>query len=215
MMPGLLVARPRAGDTILVATTNPGKIREIRDILDGLPLRLLTLADLSSAIPAPEETGRTFAANAALKSLVYAEASGLATVAEDSGLEIDVLGGRPGVDSARYAGRDYAERFQNLYRELAPHPRPWTARFVCSLAFVPVPSPGRAFTVGFTTEATVEGEISATPRGDRGFGYDPIFYFPSYRATLGEVDVERKLIVAHRGKAFSKFRQWLESRVEA
>jgi XTP/dITP diphosphohydrolase len=211
MMPGLLVARLRAGDTLLVATTNPGKIREIRDILGDLRIRLLTLADLSSAIPAPDETGRTFAANAALKSLAYAEASGLPTVAEDSGLEIDGLGGRPGVESARYPGRDYAERFQNLYRELAPHPRPWTARFVCSLAFVPIPASGQPFDVGFATEATVEGEISDTPRGDHGFGYDPIFFYPPYGRTLGEVDNARKLAVAHRGKAFRKFRQWLEA----
>jgi XTP/dITP diphosphohydrolase len=209
MMPGLLVARLRAGDTLLVATTNPGKIREIRDILDDLPIRLLTLADLSSDVPAPDETGRTFAANAAIKGLAYAEASGLPTVAEDSGLEIDALGGRPGVESARYPGQDYAERFQNLYRELAPHPRPWTARFVCSLAFVPVPPAGQRLDVGFTTEATVEGEISDIPRGAHGFGYDPIFYFPPYRATLGEVDAVRKLAVAHRGKAFRTFRDWL------
>jgi XTP/dITP diphosphohydrolase len=133
----------------------------------------------------------------------------LPTVAEDSGLAIDALGGRPGVESARYPGRDYAERFQNLYRELAPHPRPWTGRFVCSLAFVAVPSRGQRADVGFTTEATVEGEISDTPRGDHGFGYDPIFYVPSYRATLGEVDTARKLAVAHRGKAFRLFREWI------
>lgn len=210
-MPGLLVARFRAGDTLLVATTNAGKIREIRDILDPLPIRLVTLADLSSAIPAPDETGLTFAANAALKALAYANASGLPTVAEDSGLAIDALGGRPGVESARYPGRDYAERFQNLYRELAPHPRPWTARFVCSLAFVPIPAPGQHCDVGFATEATVEGEISGTPHGEHGFGYDPIFFYPPYGHTLGEVDNARKLAVAHRGKAFREFRRWLEA----
>jgi XTP/dITP diphosphohydrolase len=203
------VSRIRPGDVLLVATTNPGKVREIRDVLGGLPIRLLTLSDLSSAIPPPEETGRTFAANAALKAGVYAQASGLATVAEDSGLAIDALAGRPGVESARYPGRDYAERFLNLYRELAPHPRPWTARFVCSLAFVPTPPPGAPPEVLFTTEATVEGEIADAPRGTNGFGYDPIFYYPAYRSTLGEVDAVRKLAVAHRGKAFRQFREWL------
>ena len=205
------MARPRPGDALLVATTNPGKIREIRDVLlerDGLPIPLLTLVDLSSTIPAPEETGRTFAENAALKALAYARASGLPTVAEDSGLAIDALGGRPGVESARYPGRDYPERFVNLYRELAPHPRPWTARFVCSLAFVPMRSP---LDVLFATEATVEGEIAASPRGANGFGYDPIFFYPAYQATLGEVDPARKLAVAHRGKAFRAFRDWLEA----
>jgi XTP/dITP diphosphohydrolase len=205
------VARPRPGDALLVATTNPGKIREIRDVLDRLPIRLLTLSDLSSAIPEPEETGQTFAENAAIKALVYAEASGLPTVAEDSGLAIDALGGRPGVQSARYPGRDYPERFQNLYRELAPHPRPWTARFVCSLAFVSTRSPGAPLDVLFTTEATVEGDIATAPRGSNGFGYDPIFFYPPYASTLGEVDAVRKLAVAHRGKAFRQFREWLEA----
>jgi len=211
------VARPRPGDALLVATTNPGKIREIRDVFlersgrKGPPRPLLTLSDLSSTTPAPEETGRTFAENAALKALAYAAASGLPTVAEDSGLVIDALGGRPGVESARYPGRDYPERFANLYRELAPHPRPWTARYVCSLAFVPIPSPGAPLAVLYATEATVEGEITDTPRGENGFGYDPIFFYPPYQSTLGEVDAVRKLAVAHRGKAFRLFRDWLEA----
>ena len=209
-MPSLLVPRLRAGDTLLVATTNLGKIREIRDILGDLPVRLLTLSDLSSAIPAPDEIGGTFAANAAIKAVAYANASGLPTVAEDSGLAIDALAGRPGVESARYPGRDYAARFQNLYCELEPHARPWTARFVCSLAFVPVPASSQPYDVGFTTEATVEGEISDTPRGEHGFGYDPIFFYPPYGCTLGEVDNLRKLAVAHRGKAFREFREWIE-----
>jgi XTP/dITP diphosphohydrolase len=203
------VARPRPGDRLLVATTNPGKIREIRDVLDGLPIRLLTLSDLSVDIPTPEETGRTFAANAAIKALAYAEASGLATVAEDSGLAIDALGGRPGVESARYPGDDYPEKFRNLYRELVPHPRPWTASYVCALAFVPVAPPGARLDVAYATEATVEGEITDVPRGDNGFGYDPIFFYPPYGATLGDVDAVRKLSVAHRGKAFRQFRDWL------
>ena len=206
------MARPRPGDALLVATTNPGKIREIRDVFlerDGLAIRLLTLSDLSVSIPPPEETGRTFAANAALKALAYARAAGLPTVAEDSGLAIDALGGRPGVESARYPGRDYPERFANLYRELAPHARPWTARFVCSLAFVPIPSSGAPPEVLFATEATVEGEIATTPRGTNGFGYDPIFFYPPYASTLGEVDAVRKLTIAHRGKAFRQFRDWL------
>jgi XTP/dITP diphosphohydrolase len=209
MMPSLLVARLRAGDTLLVATTNPGKIREIRDILDDVPIRLLTLSDLSSEIAAPEETGRTFAANAEIKAVAYAAAARLPTVAEDSGLAIDALGGRPGVESARYPGRDYPERFRNLYRELAPHPRPWTARFVCSLAFVPLPAPGQPLEVAFRAEAAVEGEIADRPQGTYGFGYDPIFFYPPYGCTLGDVDAGRKLAIAHRGKAFREFRKWL------
>ena len=126
---------------------------------------------------------------------------------------IDALNGRPGLLSARYPGATYPEKFKGLYRELAPHPRPWSARFVCSLAFVGSPSAyglrPSAWQVLFTTEATVEGEIAEAPRGAFGFGYDPIFYYPPYGCTLGEVDGDRKLAVAHRGKAFRQFRDWL------
>ena len=205
---------------ILIATTNPGKLREIRIVLEGLPYEWRSIADVGS-IDEPEETGRTFAENALLKARYYAAASGLQTVAEDSGLVIDTLDGRPGVLSARHPGTTYEEKFQNLYRELASHPRPWTARFVCSLTFVAPEtpeSPGSPSAFGprpsacevlFTTEATVEGEIADAPRGAFGFGYDPIFFYPPYGCTLGEVDGERKLAVAHRGKAFREFRAWL------
>lgn len=190
---------------VVLATTNPGKIREIRSVLSGAPASLAVLEDFPP-VPEPEETGRTFAENALLKARYYATAVGLATVAEDSGLVIDALDGRPGVASARYPGATYADKFAGLYRELAPHPRPWHARFVCSLAFV---NPQAAAPV-FTCEATVEGEIAPAPRGSYGFGYDPIFYYPPYGSTLGEVTDEKKLAVAHRGKAFRQFRLWLE-----
>jgi XTP/dITP diphosphohydrolase len=190
---------------LLIATTNPGKIREIQHVLAGVPRRLLTLADIAP-IAEPEETGRTFAANAALKARTYAAASGLPTVAEDSGLAIDAIAGRPGVESARYPGDTYAEKFANLYRELAGHARPWTARFVCSLAFIDDQGTSAP---AFVTEATVEGEITDEPRGAHGFGYDPIFFYPPYGCTLAEVTGDRKLAVAHRGKAFRAFRTWL------
>ena len=188
---------------LLVATTNPGKIREIRQVLDGLPLPLVTLADLP-AIAEPEETGLTFAANARDKALAYWRAAGIPTVAEDSGLAIDALGGRPGVESARYPGRTYPEKFARLYRELAPHPRPWTARFVCALAFIEADG-----APAFECQATVDGHIAPAPAGAGGFGYDPIFFYPPYGATLAEVDADRKLAVAHRGRAFRQFRVWL------
>jgi XTP/dITP diphosphohydrolase len=192
-------------EPLLVATTNPGKIREIRLVLEGVPRRLLTLADVAP-VAEPEETGRTFAENAALKARAYAAASGLPTVAEDSGLAIDAIGGRPGVESARYPGDTYPEKFANLYRELEGHARPWTARFVCSLAFIEDPSGAEPT---FVTEATVEGEVTSEPRGTHGFGYDPIFFYPPYGCTLAEVTGDRKLAVAHRGKAFRAFRAWL------
>lgn len=189
---------------ILIATTNPGKLREIRQVLEGSPCRFRTLDDLPP-VAEPEETGRTFAENARLKAAYYAERTGLASVAEDSGLVIDPLGGRPGVHSARYPGDTYPEKFERLYRELGPHPRPWTARYVCAVALVP---PGGGDPL-YAAEAIVEGEIAPAPRGARGFGYDPIFYYPPYGTTLADVDDARKLAVAHRGKAFRALREWL------
>lgn len=206
---------------LLIATTNPGKIREILPILAGTDYRLLTLADLGRPIAEPEETGATFAENARLKAGYYADASGLLTVAEDSGLAIDALGGRPGIHSARYPGASYPEKFANLWAELAPHPRPWTARYICALC-VQSPESGVQSSVQssvqrsvqrprvrFECEGVVEGEIATAPRGAHGFGYDPIFYFPEYGQTFGEADDERKARVAHRGRAFRQLRTFL------
>ena len=197
---------------MLIATTNPGKIREIRRVLAGLDRPLATLAELPP-ISEPEETGRTFAANALLKAVYYAQSSGLDTVAEDSGLVIDAIDGRPGVESARYPGATYPDKFRNLYRELSGHRRPWTARFVCSLAYVAAPGPDGCPLL-FACEATVEGEVASEPRGEHGFGYDPFFFYPPYGHTLGEATDEQKLAVSHRGAAFRKFREWIETRTE-
>lgn len=202
--------------TLLVATTNPDKTREIARILGDLPIDLVSLADLGTVPDEPEETGATFAGNARLKAHYYAAQSGWPTVAEDSGLAIDALGGRPGIHSARYPGARYPDKFANLYRELAPHPRPWTARYVCSVAFTdpvaPRTAPGAPAHVAraFACEATVEGEIAPEPAGNGGFGYDPIFFYPPYETTLGDVDDARKLAIAHRGQAFRAFKSWLE-----
>jgi XTP/dITP diphosphohydrolase len=187
---------------ILIATTNSGKLGEIRQILRGLPLRLESLGDFA-AVPEPAETGQTFAENARIKAHAYARATGRITVAEDSGLVIDALGGAPGVRSARYPGTTYADKFTGLHAALGAHPRPWAARYVCALALV---HRGRLL---FETTGTVEGEIWPEPRGGRGFGYDPIFYYPPYQLTFGEVDEARKLVVAHRGQAFLALREWV------
>ena len=193
---------------LLVATTNAGKIREIRRVLDKTGVTLTTLADLPP-IAEPEETGATFAENARLKARYYAEASGLPTVAEDSGLAIDAIDGRPGVQSARYPGATYAEKFANLYRELAGQPPPWRARFVSALAFVDQASGNGP--VAFECEGVVEGEVTAAPRGTNGFGYDPIFFYRPYGKTLGEATDAEKLVVSHRGQAFRQFRDWLKT----
>ena len=159
-------------------------------------------------MPEPEETGRTFAENARIKVEAYAAATGLPTVAEDSGLVIDAIGGRPGVESARYPGATYADKFANLYLELREKPQPWSARFVCSLALL-----DKARLVGgdtsFACEGRVEGHIAPEPRGANGFGYDPIFFYPPYGCTLGEASTEDKLAVSHRGSAFRELRRYL------
>jgi XTP/dITP diphosphohydrolase len=191
---------------LLLATTNPDKIREIREILRGAPVTLVALADLAP-IPEPEETGATFEENARLKARYYATRSGLPAVAEDSGLVVDALDGEPGVRSARFLRPDatYAERFDAIFRRLAARPgASRAARFVCALAVA------RADTILFETTGTIEGEIADRPRGDRGFGYDPIFSYPPYGRTLAEVDDESKRRVAHRGVAFRALAAWLE-----
>ena len=190
---------------LVVATTNRGKLREIEMLLDGIPLTLVTLADWPDVAP-PDETGRTFAENARLKALYYAHHTGQLTVAEDSGLEIDALGGAPGVESARFggAGSSYPEKFALIYDALgAKKDGPRTARFVCALAL----AAGEA--VVFEARGTVEGEIAPMPKGSGGFGYDPIFYYPPFGSTLAEASAERKATVSHRGQAFRKLRTYL------
>lgn len=193
-------------ERLLVATTNPGKLREIRHLLGRLPVALIGLGDLPP-VDAPEETGATFEENARLKAKYYAAALDRVTVAEDSGLVIDALDGQPGILSARFVRPDasYPERFAEIYRRLARHPeRPRTARFVCALAVA------TAGAILFETTGTVEGEIVEPPRGNAGFGYDPIFHYPPYGRTLAEVDRDAKLRVAHRGMAFRKLADWLQ-----
>jgi XTP/dITP diphosphohydrolase len=201
--------------TLLLATTNPGKLREIRAVLGDLPVVLRGLADYAS-VPEPDETGHTFAENARLKARAYAAALGAEldpeslVVAEDSGLVIDALDGEPGVRSARFLGVDatYAERFAAIERRLAKAPsRPRTARFVCALAAVDVD--GR---VVFETSGTVEGAIAPAPAGARGFGYDPIFFHPPLGRTLAEASDDEKQAVSHRGQAFRALRAWLAAR---
>jgi len=192
---------------LLVATTNEGKLREIRPLLADLPIELVTLAGWPD-LAAPEETGRTFAENARLKARYYGALTGLLTVAEDSGLEIDALGGAPGVDSARLGGTDtsYPQKFALIYDRLraggvvAP-----TARFVCALALA------ENDRIVFEARGAVEGRIASEPSGEGGFGYDPIFFYPPLGCTLAEAG-GRKSAVSHRGAAFRELRGHLEAR---
>lgn len=175
---------------------------------EALDLSWRTLRDVPP-IPEPDETGDTFLANARLKAESYARATGWPTLAEDSGLAIDALNGAPGIHSARYPGRTYPEKFANLYAALATAQRPWTARYVCAVVIVAVHD-GSPVEV-FSTEGTCEGEIWPAPRGEGGFGYDPIFYSPAFGRTFGEISEEDKLTVAHRAVAMRRVREWLEA----
>lgn len=187
---------------LFVATTNPNKITEIRAALacaeaphTGVPYELVTLADVAP-VPEPEEHGATFWENARIKALAYAQATGLRTVAEDSGLVIDALGGEPGVHSARFLGPDatYADRFAEIYRRLAG--RPSSARFVTALTMAD------GAEILFETETTIEGTVAAAPEGARGFGYDPIFFYPPFHATTAQLSEAQKTSVSHRARAF-------------
>ncbi len=190
---------------LVVATTNRGKLREIAQLLAGVPVELLTLADFPD-VAAPEENGRTFAENARLKALYYARHTGELTVAEDSGLEVDALDGAPGVESARFGGADstYAAKFTLIYDALRRKKASGSAaRFVCALALA------QDGTILFETRGTVEGEIAPAPRGTGGFGYDPIFFYPPFGCTLAEATAEQKGTVSHRGEAFRALARYL------
>jgi XTP/dITP diphosphohydrolase len=189
---------------LLLATTNRDKLAEIASILAGLPLELVTLASWPD-LAAPVEDGETFQDNARAKALYYAATSGLMTAAEDSGFEIDALGGAPGVQSARAPGRDYPDRMARLYEALdAGGSRQSAARFVCAVAIA------IGSRVLFEALGKVEGEVAPEPRGANGFGYDPMFFYPPYRRTFGQLTPAEKAAVSHRGQAFREVRAWLE-----
>ena len=190
---------------LLAATTNRHKLAEIRALLEGLPVRVETLA-AHPALDAPEETGATFAANARLKAAHYASRSGLRAVADDSGLEIDALDGAPGVRSARFNGASYAQKFAAIYELLRARGAAGSAaRFVCALAV----ADGER--IVFEARGVVEGRIARAPAGGGGFGYDPIFFYPPYGRTLAELSPAEKDAVSHRGQAFRKLRGFLET----
>jgi XTP/dITP diphosphohydrolase len=192
---------------VVVATTNPHKIEEFRQILAGLPVELVNPADLNVRV-AVEETGATFAENAVLKAIAYADEAGMLALADDSGLEIDALGGEPGIYSARWAGEgvSYPERFRILEERLVGVPDECrTARYRCVVALAE-PAPRGLCEV---TEGTVEGRISREARGTGGFGYDPIFYVPEERRTFGEMSAEEKHRISHRARAAAAARSAL------
>lgn len=187
--------------TLLIATNNPGKRRELLALLAGLDLKLATPADLRLALEV-EETGATYAANAALKAAAFARASGLPALADDSGLEVDALDGRPGLHSARFApwhGATDADRRRLLLERLQAFPRPWTARFRCVTALA-LPGADDSGDVRLA-EGVCPGEIIPEERGADGFGYDPVFLLAELGRTMAELTMEEKNRLSHRARA--------------
>jgi XTP/dITP diphosphohydrolase len=197
--------------TLLIATHNPGKKREYAELLAHLPV-VVTWLDAEGVTEDVKETGVTFRENALLKAQNYAFLTGLWTLADDSGLEVDALGGRPGVYSARYGGPHASDRdrYLRLLTELAGHPQPWTARFCCVIAIVN-PS-GEAHCV----DGSLHGVITDQARGEHGFGYDPIFFLPQLKMTLAECPPDVKNAISHRAVAARKaallLADWLNHR---
>lgn len=189
---------------ILIATHNQGKFREIKKILEDLPFKFLNLKDVEIDFEV-EETGKTFRENAILKARTYGKVSGLLTLAEDSGLEVDALGGAPGVCSARYCNGSDEDRYRLLLKNLRGVPvKKRTARFKAVVAiFDPKTEKIR------TCQGVFEGRIAFKPKGEYGFGYDPVFYIPELKKRSAELTTEEKNRISHRGKAWRKAREIL------
>lgn len=205
---------------VLIATGNPGKIREIQEAVSGIPIRWRYLHEFHG-ITTVEETGKTYEENAILKAIGYSKQTGLCALADDSGLEVDALRGLPGVRSARYGGEGASDlqRTEKLLLALAG----WTgkdrkARFVCHMAFAGWSSPeahriSESPLVLHVSEGTCEGLIGERPIGKEGFGYDPIFIPEGYTETFGQLRSEVKMVISHRALALAAMRaflvQWL------
>ena len=191
-------------ERLLIGTGNPGKQREYRELLAGLDLDLVVPEDLDLVPPEPEETGATFAENASHKARAYAAASGLRTVADDSGLEVDALRGAPGLRSRRFFGDDAsaAERNEKLLA-LLDGVTSRGARFVCVTTLASPDGRVELF------DGEVRGEIALAPRGDQGFGYDPLFVIAGDGRTMAELPTHEKHRISHRGLAVAKLRAHL------
>ena len=192
------------GEKLVIATHNPGKLREIAELV--APLGIACVGAEALGLPEPEEIGNTFADNADLKAREAADLSGLPALADDSGLCVDALHGRPGIFSARWAedeegNRDWMRAMERVWREVvATEPdAPAAAHFVCSLA-IAWPNDGQTETF----DGRVDGTLVWPPRGDRGFGYDPMFVPVGYEETFGELEPQHKHSISHRADAFRK-----------
>jgi len=195
---------------LLLASQNPGKLNEMRQLVEGLPLRVLGPRELGID-EAPEETGTTFVENATIKALYYAGRSGLLTVADDSGISVEALDGGPGLHSSRFGGEGATDVDRNrlLLEKLKglPHERRG-AHFTSAVVVA------RGDSVLFQAQEEVHGFIADEVRGEAGFGYDPLFFYPPYERTFGQVSRAEKDAVSHRGKAFARLRGFLSALVE-
>lgn len=192
---------------LLLASQNPGKLQEMRLLVEGLSFRVVGPREIGIE-DAPDETGTTFLENATIKALAYARRSGLLTVADDSGISVDALGGEPGLYSSRFGGEEASDLDRNrlLLAKLAGvPPERRGARFNCAVAVA------RADEVLFQAEESVHGRIADEMRGGNGFGYDPLFFYEPFGRTFGEVARAEKDRVSHRGKAFARLRVFLGS----
>lgn len=195
---------------LVLATNNEDKIREIRHMLEDLPITILTRDDFLE-FPDPEETGETLVDNARLKAHAIAEFCELPALADDSGLEVDALGGAPGIYSSRYAGENvtYKDNYTKLLLSLAGVPlNRRTARFRCVIA-IDWGNGGVDI-----AEGTAEGYITTTVEGDHGFGYDPVFFYPPLNKRFSEMTLEEKNQISHRGKALARARELLLQRLQ-
>ena len=196
---------------LLVATNNSGKLREYASLLDGLGFDLITLAGAGITVEI-EETGTSMEQNAVLKATGFAELSGLVTLADDSGLEVDALGGEPGPLSRRYAGENASDTERNDYLLARLRDVPWEkrgARFRCVIA---IAAPDGNVE---TCEGVCQGMIAFEPKGEGGFGYDPIFFLPELERSMAELALDEKNRMSHRAKAAQEARRLLEARVPA
>jgi len=190
---------------LLLASQNPGKLNEMRLLVRSLPFRVVGPRDIG-ILEGPDETGATFLENATIKALAYARLSGRLTVADDSGLSVDALGGAPGLYSSRFGGEGASDRERNLLLLEKLRGRPSAERGARFTSAVVVARGGETL---FQAQESVLGFIAEEARGGNGFGYDPLFFYPPFGKTFGEVEREEKDRVSHRGKAFARLREFL------
>lgn len=195
---------------VIIATSNQGKVKEFEQMFSEYEISVKSLKDFEEQIDV-EETGKTFEENALLKAETISERWNVPVIADDSGLQVDILDGRPGIYSARYAGEDKNDKknSEKLLKELGETTvKDRTARFVCVIA---VAVPGEE---SFTKRGTCEGAIALQPRGEHGFGYDPIFIPEGYKKTMAQLTAEEKNNISHRHHALLKIEEWLKEKGE-